>query len=154
MALRDELKQVKPFRSLEEEATLNVTRTSAILEHALIQALKPHAITPTQYNVLRILRGSGGDGLCRNEVGQRMVRQVPDVTRLLDRMEQTGLIARVRSRDDRRFVSTHLTPKGRSLVDRLDEEVGAIHRRHLGHLGESQLKQLVELLTKARAPEG
>ena len=149
MALRDELRQARPFRSLEEEATLNIARTSAVLEHALAQSLKPHDITPTQYNVLRILRGAGSEGLCRNEVGQRLVRQVPDVTRLLDRMEQLGLIARVRGNDDRRFVSTHLTPKGRDVVDRLDDEVSAIHRRHLAHLGETKLKLLVELLTKA-----
>ena len=154
MALRDELRQAKPFRSLEEEATLNIARTSAVLEHALAQSLKPHDITPTQYNVLRILRGSGSEGLCRNEVGQRLVRQVPDVTRLLDRMEQLGLIARVRGNDDRRFVSTHLTPKGRDVVDRLDDEVSAIHRRHLAHLGETKLKLLVDLLTRARSPEG
>ncbi|MEO8482651.1 MAG: MarR family transcriptional regulator [Acidobacteriota bacterium] len=150
MALRDELKQAKPWKSLEEEASLNIARTYAILEHAMAQALKPHDITPTQYNVLRILRGAGDVGLCRNAVGERLVRRVPDVTRLLDRMEQLGLIARVRDGEDRRFVSTRLAPKGQEIVDRLDPEVCAIHRQHLGHLTESQLTQLIELLTAAR----
>src|SRR5215218_10993455 len=102
-SLQDELKQRKPW-SLEEEAYLNISRTAAVLEHALVQALKPFDITPTQYNVLRILRGAGPDGLCRNEVGERLVRRVPDVTRLLDRMEDGGLIARRRGKDDRRYV--------------------------------------------------
>jgi DNA-binding MarR family transcriptional regulator len=151
MALRDELKQAKPFRSLEEEATLNIARTSAVLEHALAQALKPYDITPTQYNVLRILRGAGDAGLCRSAVGERLIRRVPDVTRLLDRMEQLGLIARVRDGGDRRFVSTRLAPKGRELVGRLDQEICAIHREHLGHLTEDQLQHLIDLLTAARS---
>jgi DNA-binding MarR family transcriptional regulator len=148
--LREELKQAKPFRSLEEEAALNVARTSAVLEHALSQALRPYAITPTQYNVLRILRGAGDSGLCRNEVGQRLIRSVPDVTRLLDRMEEMKLIARVRGTEDRRFVTTHLAPKGLELVERLDREICAIHREQLGHLPEEKLRQLVDLLTAAR----
>ena len=98
--LQEELKQSKPFHSLEEEAFLNIARTHAVLEHALAQALKPFDITPTQYNVLRILRGAGADGLCRNEVGERLVRRVPDVTRLLDRMEEMGLVGRVRGGED------------------------------------------------------
>lgn len=151
MALRDELKQSKPFMSLQEEAILNVARTSAVLEHALAQALKPYDITPTQYNVLRILRGAGDAGLCRNAVGERLVRRVPDVTRLLDRMEQLGLIARVRDGEDRRYVSTRLATKGREIVERLDTEICAIHRRHVGHLAEDQLRQLIDLLTAARS---
>jgi DNA-binding MarR family transcriptional regulator len=149
-SLKEELKQNKPWRSLEEEAALNVARTSAVLEHALAQALKPFDITQTQYNVLRILRGAGDAGLCRNEVGARLIRRVPDVTRLLDRMEQMALIARVRGNDDRRYVSTHITAKGLAIVDRLDKEICAIHRQHLGHLDKAQLEQLVSLLTLAR----
>jgi hypothetical protein len=75
------------FKSLEEEAHLSIQRTAALLEHTFETALKPHRITATQYNVLRILKGSEPDGLCRSEIGQRLVRQVPDVTRLLDRLE-------------------------------------------------------------------
>lgn len=149
--LREELKQAKDWRSLEEEATLNVARTSAVLDHALTQALKPYDITPTQYNVLRILRGAGDAGLCRNEVGARLIRPVPDVTRLLDRMEDLDLIARVRDTADRRYVTTRIAPKGLALVDRLDAKICGIHRAHLGHLTQAQLRQLVELLTLARS---
>src|SRR3954447_23115731 len=105
--LQEELKQRKPW-ILEEEAFLNISRTAAVLEHSLVQALKPFDITPTQYTVLRILRGAGHDGLCRNEVGERLVRRVPDVTRLLDRMEDTGLLARTRDGDDRRYVTARI----------------------------------------------
>src|SRR4028118_2217200 len=88
--LQDEIKQSRPFDSLEQEARLGIERTAALLGHAFGEALKPHGITPTQYNVLRILRGAGEKGLCRNEVRERMVAQVPDATRLLDRMEAAG----------------------------------------------------------------
>jgi DNA-binding MarR family transcriptional regulator len=107
-------------------------------------------VTPTQYNVLRILRGAGKDGLCRNEVRDRLISQVPDVTRLLDRLEDSGLIERERSTTDRRQVSTTITPAGLTLLRKLDEPVAEIQKRYLGHLSEKQLKTLSELLTLAR----
>jgi DNA-binding MarR family transcriptional regulator len=152
--LQAELKQTKPFRSLEEEAHLNIARTAAVLEHALSQALKPFDITPTQYNVLRILRGAGPDGLCRNEVGERLVTRVPDVTRLLDRMEDLGLLARERGSADRRYVTTRITDEGLKVVERLDGEICRIHRSQLGHLGRQQLRDLIALLTEVRGPGG
>lgn len=148
--LQDELKQAKPFKRVEEEAYLSIMRTAALLEHQLAQALKPHGVTATQYNVLRILRGAGSDGLCRNEVGDRLVTAVPDVTRLLDRMEQLGLIARERGTTDRRFVTTRLSKKGLALVNRLDAHVEAMHARQLGHLDQRSLKALVGLLAQVR----
>src|ERR671919_2703586 len=104
--LREELKMSKPFRSVEEEAVLSIARTAAVLEHTASEGLKAFDLTVTQYNVLRILRGAGEAGLCRNEVGERLVTKVPDVTRLLDRMEAGGLIVRERGAQDRRFVAT------------------------------------------------
>src|SRR5215212_5742803 len=94
--LSDEIKQTKPFTSLEHEAVLSLERTAAVLSHAFGELLKPYGVTPTQYNVLRILRGAGSTGLCRHEVRDRMVAQVPDVTRLLDRLEEMGLVERER----------------------------------------------------------
>jgi DNA-binding MarR family transcriptional regulator len=104
-----------------------------------------------QYNVLRILRGAGRGGLCRNEVRDRLISRMPDVSRLLDRMESAGLVYRVRSTEDRRLVNTTLTPKGRMLVDVLDEEVVAAHETLLGHLSNEQLQTLIDLLSLARA---
>jgi DNA-binding MarR family transcriptional regulator len=149
--LRDEIKQNKPFSSLEQEAHLNLERTTAVLGHAFAEALKRFDITPTQYNVLRILRGAGVSGLCRNEVRDRMIAQVPDVTRLLDRLEDGGLIARERQTNDRRQVLTLITQKGLELLAELDEPVAAMHKRALGHMTGEQLQQLTELLAIARA---
>jgi len=150
-ALQAELKQNKPFKSLQEEAMLSITRTAAVLEHGVAQALRPHEITPTQYNVLRILRGAGAEGLCRQEVGERLVRRVPDVTRLLDRMEDGGLIARRRGKEDRRYVATYITPKGLDLLAAIDREICEIHNRQIGHVDARSLRLLIEVLTKVRA---
>ena len=149
--LRDEIKQIKPFSSLEQEAHLNLERTTAVLGHAFAEALKRFDITPTQFNVLRILRVAGTAGLCRNEVRDRMIAQVPDVTRLLDRLEEAGLIARERQTADRRQVLTVITEKGLNLLAELDEPVAAMHKRALGHMTAEQLHQLTELLAIARA---
>src|SRR5688500_12106387 len=106
--LREELRQSRPFATPSHEAHLSVLRTAAVLTDAIEQALRPYGITGAQYNVLRILRGSP-DGLCRNEVRDRMLTRMPDVTRLLDRMEDAGLIWRARGVEDRRLVTTRLT---------------------------------------------
>jgi DNA-binding MarR family transcriptional regulator len=151
--LQDELKQTRPWASLQEEAALNIARTAAVIDHAAVQVLKPFDITPTQYNVLRILRGAGDSGLCRNEVGERLIRPVPDVTRLLDRMEELGLIDRRRSGADRRFVSTFITAKGLELLSRLDEPVRAFHQHCLAHLDEDQLASLIHLLEVVRSQD-
>ncbi len=148
--LRDEIKQTKAFASIHEEAFLNLARTAAVLNHSFAEAVKPHGITATQYNVLRILRGAGNAGLCRNEVRDRLVAQVPDVTRLLDRMEEAGLIERERETTDRRMVTTRITADGLRLLKALDEPVLALHRAQLGHLSRQQLGALIELLTLAR----
>ena len=149
--LRDELKQTRPWACLQEEVSLNIARTSAVLDHEMAQMLKPYGITSTQYNVLRILRGAGEGGLCRNEVGERLIRSVPDVTRLLDRMEQQGLIDRRRVGDDRRFVTTYITTQGLQLLGQLDDLVLAFHRDRLAHLDSDQLKALIELLESVRS---
>jgi len=148
--LQAELKQNRPFRSLKEEAHLSIQRTAAMLEHAFECALKPHGITATQYNVLRILRGSEPDGLCRNEVGARLVRQVPDVTRLLDRLENAKLISRQRGGDDRRYVTTRITKAGLRLLEQMDQKINETHDEQLGHLDEGQLRKLITLLSAVR----
>ncbi len=148
--LQVELKQHKPFRSLKEEALLSIVRTSAVLEHAFEAALKPHGITATQYNVLRILRGSEPQGLCRSEIGERLVRQAPDVTRLLDRLEDAKLIARHRGGDDRRYVVTRITRGGLALLTDTERQIDAIHSEQIGHLDEPQLRKLLSLLAAVR----
>jgi DNA-binding MarR family transcriptional regulator len=148
--LQAELRQRKPFSSLEQEAMLSIARTAAQLEHTTAEALKPHGITPTQYNALRILRGAGPDGLCRNEVRDRLVARVPDATRLLDRVEAMGLVLRAREGVDRRFVRARITAAGLGLLSRLDGAIVELHHRQLGHLGHRKLATLIELLDDAR----
>jgi DNA-binding MarR family transcriptional regulator len=151
--LRDELKMTRPFKSVEEEAILSIARTAALLEHVGAEALKPFDLTITQYNVLRILRGAGDSGMCRNAVGERLVTNVPDVTRLLDRMEASGLISRQRGGDDRRFVTTYITDKGLKLLEKIDRELPSIHARQLGHVSQKHLRDLIALLEEVRNPE-
>ena len=150
--LRDEIKQQKPFASLEQEAMLSIERTAAVIGHGFADALKPFGVTATQYNVLRILRGAGASGLCRNEVSARLVAQVPDVTRLLDRMEEAGLVERERDTTDRRLVTTRITAAGLRLLKEMEIPVAEMHERQLGHLTRAQLKSLIELLALARSP--
>lgn len=150
--LRDEIKQRKPFKSIYEEAALNIVRTAALLGADFEQVFKPYGITATQYNVLRILRGADEKGLCRNDVRDRLLNRTPDATRLLDRMERAGLISRSREQEDRRLVATRLTGKGRQLVDELDPVVAREHKSLLGHMTEKQLSNLSTLLTIARNP--
>ena len=148
--LRDEIRQGRPFRSVREEAHLGIVRTAAVLSHGFAEALKEFGITATQYNVLRILRGAGRNGLCRHEVRDRLVAQVPDVTRLLDRMEEGGYVDRERDESDRRLVATRITPAGLALLDELEKPVAAVHQRQLGHMTEAQLRTLIGLLEVAR----
>jgi DNA-binding MarR family transcriptional regulator len=149
--LRQELKQEKPFRSLHQEAQLNLVRTANLLMDRFEQMLKPSGITATQYNVLRILRGAEPAGLCRHEVSARLLNRMPDATRLLDRMEEAGLVTRARGTEDRRMMKTHITGKGLELVDSLDEAVEAEHLKQLGHLSGEQLATLIDLLTLVRS---
>ncbi len=150
--LRKELKQTRPFKSPLEEAFLALQRTAAVLEHDLESRLKPSGITGTQYNVLRILRGAGTAGLCRSEIAERMVRRVPDVTRLLDRLEETGHIARARGGDDRRYVTTTITPAGLAALAVLDVEIEGFLDQHMNALTQDQLRTLVDLLSHLRRP--
>jgi DNA-binding MarR family transcriptional regulator len=148
--LLDEIQQKKPFGSLEQEAFLNVVRTAAELTDSFERVLAPAGITSSQYNVLRILRGAGNAGLCRNEVRDRMLTRMPDMTRLLDRMEKSGLVARARGLADRRVVTTEITDKGIRLLDELESAVAQEHARRLGHMSSDQLSLLIDLLSEVR----
>lgn len=150
MRLADEIKQRKPFESLEQEAHLGLMRTAAVVGHSMAEMCKEHDTTPTQFNVLRILRGAGPEGLCRNEVRDRLVARVPDVTRLLDRMEEAGLVERARDAQDRRYVMTRIAPAGLRLLERIDGPMAELHRRQLGHLDAERLRTLIEILGEIR----
>ena len=133
----------------EEMAFLDLVRTADLLSRPVAQLLKTEDLSPSQYNVLRILRGSA-DGLPCGEVGDRLITRDPDITRLFDRMEKRGLIARARDDKDRRVVMAQITPAGLELLARLDEPVRDTHRKLLGHLGETRLRSLGRLLEACR----
>ena len=132
--LRQEIKQTKPFDSLASEAFLNLQRTTDFLTRKLSDTLKPFDVTPPQYNVLRILRGAGEDGLINKEIGERMLTFVPDVTRMLDRLEKRNLICRERGIEDRRLVTACITSEGFDLLSKLDEVLQDFHKKLLGRL--------------------
>ena len=137
----------------EETVLIELLRTADELSRPLVRLLKKDAVSTTQYNVLRILRGSP-QGLACRDIGGRMISRDPDITRLLDRLEQRGLIARCRENPDRRQVMTRITPQGLELLDRLDAPMTALHRRQLGHLGPKRLQTLTELLAACRTGDG
>src|SRR5271169_4649144 len=122
----------------EEVAFLGMLRTTDRLSRSLMPVMKAQNISPTQYNVLRILRGAP-EGLACGEIASRMITRDPDITRLLDRLEKRGLISRCRETKDRRMVMAGITPEGLKLLSCLDEPVQAAHRKQLGHLGRKRL---------------
>src|SRR6476661_884936 len=138
--IHSEIKKTRPFASVEQEVFLNIQKTADCLMAEVTEFLKPHGISPTQYNVLRILRGEGAGccagghadpsakGLACREIGQRMITRDPDMTRLLDRLEDRGLIARARDSADRRVVTSRITEQGLKLLAALDEPVLDLHR--------------------------
>jgi DNA-binding MarR family transcriptional regulator len=134
----------------EEAAFLELLRTTDMLSRGLVRVLKSEEVSPTQYNVLRILRGSP-EGLPCGEIANRMITRDPDVTRLLDRLEKRELISRCRETKDRRTVMVRIAPEGLKLLARLDEPIVAAHRKQLGHLGRERLRALSELLSVARS---
>jgi DNA-binding MarR family transcriptional regulator len=152
--LQDDIQQQRPFNSLEQEALLNVLRTADVFMQRISAALKPYGLSHSQYNVLRILRGAGADGLACREIGDRMITRDPDITRLLDRLEVRELVTRTRDQRDRRVVMARITPEGLRLLAELDGPMAEVDRRPLEHLGESQLRALIALLEAAREREG
>jgi DNA-binding MarR family transcriptional regulator len=149
--LQAEIKQSKPFPSPTAEALLSILRTAAVLEHHLAEALRPYGITPTQYNVLRILRGAGQKEMCGREVAERLVSKVPDVSRLLDRTEDLGLIKRERDPEDRRHVTARITEKGLAVLEKATPGLEAIQRRRFGRLDSEGLQRLIAALEDVRS---
>src|SRR5580658_1773292 len=144
-----------PHLPLEDTIFISLQRTADSLGLEAEQLLKPHGLTGTQYNVLRILRGAEPAGLPCNGIGERMISHDPDMTRLLDRMEKRGLISRQRQTDDRRVIKTRITPAGLALLKSLDQPVRELHKRQFHHLPAARLKTLAQLLeeVRTRGPE-
>ena len=148
--LKDEIKQSKPFASLEAEVFLNLMRTADALSRGQEAILKLAGLSHTQYNVLRILRGAGGQGLCCREVAERMITRDPDITRLVDRLERRGLLTRSRDSRDRRVITVRITAAGKKLLKDLDGPMAEYNRKLLSHMDKGDLRKLLELLEAAR----
>ena len=149
-SIQAELKQTKPFSSTGEEASIAILRTADELQQQLVELLKPYGLSPTQFNALRILRGAGETGLPCSEIGERMINHDPDITRLLDRLEQRDLVARQRDAKDRRVHVARITKTGLDLLKSLDKPVEEFHRVTTADFGESNLKSLIRLSDKLR----
>jgi DNA-binding MarR family transcriptional regulator len=149
--LQHELKKKRPFDVPEEEAALSVLRTSDRIQICIARLLREHGLTPSQYNVLRILRGEG-QPLPILEIASRTITVVPGITGLVDRLEQAGLVNRVRCETDRRVIYVALTNQGTRTLAGLDEPLIALHKRLLGALSPAELKELIRLLAKVRGP--
>jgi DNA-binding MarR family transcriptional regulator len=151
--LQAELKQKIPFASREQEAYLALLRTADALQSNLEAKLKEFGLTGTQYNVLRILRGAGPEGLPCSEVGERMITRDPDITRLLERLQKRGLVERSRGKRDRRVVCGKITAAGLKLLREMDRPVEKCGREMLRHVGQEKLQQLIDLLELVRGGE-
>ncbi|MEM9353406.1 MAG: MarR family transcriptional regulator [Planctomycetota bacterium] len=149
MPLQAELKKQRPFESPEQEAALNVLRTSDWIENRIGRLLRDFGLTNSQYNVLRILRGAGGP-LPSLEVADRMIRVVPAITGLIDRLEKQGLVSRRRCSEDRRVVYIEIAREGKKLLAKIDKPLAELHIGLLGHLSKSDQRQLSNLLERAR----
>ena len=148
--LLQEITQTKPFARPSDEALLSIFRTASALDHGSNEILREFEITTTQYNVLRILRGAGARGLCGREIAERLVSRVPDVSRLLDRMEDTGLLGKKRDAGDRRHVSARITVKGRRVLDEATPKLSAYARGRVDRLSARTVAALVEALATIR----
>ena len=150
--LKTEIEQQRPFSSAEEEAFLNLLRTSDCLERAFQRRTRAWGITATQYNVLRILRGAQPDGLPCAAIGKRMIAAEPDITRLLSRLKALKFIRQRRDRQDRRVVWTQITEAGLALIESMDPVIQQAPRDLLGHMSRTELTALSHLLEQARTP--
>jgi len=148
--IQAELKQTKPFSSLEEEAFIAILRTADKLQQLLLELLKPHGLSPTQFNALRILRGAGEGGLPCSEIRERMINHDPDITRLMDRLEQRDFVERQRDQKDRRVHIARITREGLEILKSLDRPIQQFHCDLMPQMGESNLKSLLRLLEMVR----
>ena len=153
MSIQEEIKQTKPFSSLEEEALLNIARTFHTVSLPFSNAIQKYDLTGQQYNVLRIMRGAGAQGLPCGEISNRMITCDSDITRLLDRLDKGEYIKRYRPETDRRVVIAQITEKGKEILVELDEPLKELHRKLLGKMKRENLKTLISLLEEVRSQQ-
>lgn len=151
--IREEIKQTRPFRDKSTEAELAILRTANVLRRRAEAVTMTEGVTLQQYNILRILRGAKGP-LPTMEIAARLVEQAPGITRLVNVLEERGLLRREAWAGDRRQVLCQISPSGLKLLERLDNRVNELDRTAMGSLTDQQLEQLVEMLDEIRAASG
>lgn len=149
-SVRVEIAQRRPFRSRAQEATIALLRTASVVHRALDRAVAPAGLSLAQYNALRIIRGSEPEGIASLSIRDRMIEQGTTITRILDRLERTGLVERRRGHDDRRLVLCHLTRKGRQLLESLDPVIDEADRDVSAGLSATELASFIALLNRVR----
>ncbi|HEX9935520.1 MAG TPA: MarR family transcriptional regulator [Longimicrobium sp.] len=149
-ALQREIGQTRPFRTPAQEATVSILRTADVVRRRLVEVVEPHGVTLQQYNVLRILRGAHPDPLPTLEIGERLIERMPGITRLLDRLEEKGLVRRERCSDDRRLVHCWITPAGLELLAAMDEGMDRADDEAVAELDAGEKTALTALLDRVR----
>jgi MarR family transcriptional regulator, organic hydroperoxide resistance regulator len=149
--IQAEIAQRRPFHSVKAEVAVSILRTAALIERHFAQVVARTGMTTQQYNVLRILRGAGDEGLPTLVIRDRMIHEAPGITRLLDKLEKAGLARRERTAPDRRQVFCYITPRGLAMVDELDEEMKGADEVAVGNLSEPEQRQLLKLLEGVRS---
>ena len=149
-AVQGEIRQSKPFRSPAQEATIALLRTASVVSRALARVVEPSGLSLAQYNALRIIRGAGTGGIPTLSIRERMIEEGTTITRLLDKLDEAGLIRRERSYPDRRQVLCFVTDAGRKLLDALDPKVDSADEEAVAALSEAQLDRFIELLDTIR----
>jgi DNA-binding MarR family transcriptional regulator len=150
-SLQAEIAQRRPFHSVKAEVTVAILRTAALIERHFAQVVARTGVTVQQYNVLRILRGAGDEGLPTLVIRDRMIHEAPGITRLLDKLEKAGLARRERASPDRRQVFCYITPRGLEVLGQLDEEMRRADDVAVGTLDDAQQRQLIKLLEGVRS---
>jgi MarR family transcriptional regulator, organic hydroperoxide resistance regulator len=148
--LQAEMRQSRPFKTLNQEATVALLRTASLVTRAFARIVEPFGLSFAQYNALRIIRGKGSNGIPTLAIRERMIDEGTTITRLLDKLEAAGLIARERSFPDRRQVICYATDAGRELLDRLDPKVDALDEKIVGFLPAGRIKELIRILEEVR----
>ncbi|QJR36324.1 MarR family winged helix-turn-helix transcriptional regulator [Gemmatimonas groenlandica] len=149
--LQEEIQQSRPFRSQSQEATIALMRTASVVSRRFARVVEPHGLSLAQYNVLRILRGAGVDGLPTLAIRDRMIDEGSTVTRLLDKLEKASLVSRDRSRPDRRQVLCKITKPGEALLAMLDAQIDAADLATMAMLTSEQRESLLSILSAIRS---
>lgn len=148
-SLKSELKKRGDFDSVEQETTLAILRTSDLLENRLARLLREHGLTPSQYNVLRILRGEGNPLPCL-EVAERMIQVAPAITRVVDQLLKLDYITKSQSAEDRRVYMVDIKPSGKKLLAKLDQPILDLHANTMRNVSKADQKTLIRIMESIR----